>query len=70
MSHSQAFGKGVEEATFGTPGKGRQGIGVYGQCCRGCCGDGGKVGLTLFLSLLVLLTVGLEQMAMGEHGPV
>ena len=30
LSQSQAFVRGIGVATFGTPGKGRQGIGVYG----------------------------------------
>ena len=39
---------------------------MYGQCCRGHCGNGGEVSLALLLSLLVLIAVGLKQLAMRE----
>ena len=41
---------------------------MYGGSCIGCCGDGSVVSLALFLSLLVLLTSGCEQFALGEEG--
>ena len=41
---------------------------MYGGCCRGHCSDGGEFGSALLLSLLVLLNVGLKQLAMGEKG--
>ena len=36
-----------------------------GGCHRGHCGDGCEVGMALLLSLLVLLTLGLKQFALG-----
>ena len=51
-------------------GKGGEGVGLDGRCCRGHCSDGGEVGSSLVLGLLVLLTLRLNQFAVGEKGLV
>ena len=63
LSLCWAFGRGMGVAKLVAPGKGREGVGIYGRCCRGCCGDGGDIGSSLLFCLLVLLTPGLEQFA-------
>ena len=43
---------------------------MYGRFCRGHCSDGSEVSSSLLLGLLVLLTPGLENFAVGEKGLV
>ena len=60
----------VGVATLVALGGGREGIIVDGRCNRGHCSDGGELGLSLLLCLLVLLAPRLEQFEVGEKGLV
>ena len=65
-----AFIWGVGVATLVAPWVGREGISMYGRCCRGHCGDGSEAISSLLLGLLVMLMLGLEQFAVGRKGLV